>query len=199
MTVAPLSTSVPAAGAIASTVPGSSSSSSRSVNDTCSPRDSSACSASSRFWPTTSGSSTLRGPRETTSVTVLPRSIRVRSGGDVSITRFDRTSSLYSRRTSTLKPASSSCFSASPRGEPRTNGIVASPGPLETMIVTVAPSSASCPGCGRCVATRSAGTLSERTFSTFTSKPWFCRIWAAVPERRPTTSSTGTFSGTSSR
>ena len=67
------------------------------------------------------------------------------------------------------------------------------------MIVTVEPSSASWPGCGRWVVTRSSGTLSERTFSILGSKPRFWRICAAVAERRPTTSGTATFSGTSTR
>ena len=165
---------------------------------TFSPRSSSCASASSRFLPTTSGTSTSRGPRETTSVTEVPRVSCWPSAGDVSITLPLATSSLYSLRTSTLKPAAFSFFVASSCGEPRTNGIVASPGPLETMIVTVEPSSASCLGCGRCVVTRSAGTSSERTFSTFTSKPWFWRICAAVAERRPTTSGTETFLGVSS-
>ena len=141
----------------------------------------------------------MRGPREITSVTVRPRSSRERSDGEVSITRFVGTSSLNSRRTSTRKPAAFRRRSACARGVPRTNGIVASPGPLETMIVTVEPSSASWRGCGRCVATRSAGTLSERTFSTFTSKPRFWRVCAAVADRRPTTSGTETFSGVSSK
>ena len=141
----------------------------------------------------------MRDPRETTSVTVRPRSSRERSDGEVSITRLFGTSSLYSRRTSTLKPAAFSFRSAVARGSPRTNGIVASPGPLDTMIVTVEPSSASWAGCGRWVVTRSAGTLSERTFSTLTSKPLFWRICAAVAERRPTTSGTASFSGVSTR
>ena len=103
-----------------------------------------------------------------------------------------------SRRCSDLKPASRSLSAASSAGSPWTSGTAASPGPLETVIVTSDPSSASVPGSGRWPATRSSGTVSDWIGTTSTSKPRFWRICAAVPERLPTTSGTLFCSGDSS-
>ena len=117
----------------------------------------------------------------------------------MAITRPLRTSSENSRSTFVLKPASVTACSASSCGWPTTFGTEASPGPVETVIVTVEPSRASVFGRGSCAATVSRSTSGLTTFSMSTSKPRFWRICVAVADSRPTTFGTVSCSGRSVR
>ena len=180
-------------------MPAASPDSSRVILPTRRPALSSALRAFSSLSPVTSGTSTCSGPRETRSVTSLPRSSVAPAGGEVSTTRPLRTSSEKTRSTCGLKPASLSCFSASSCSSPATCGTGASPGPLETVIVTVDPSGASAPGRGSCAATWSRSTSGLTTGTTSTSKPRFWRICAAVADSRSITSGTVSCSGRSVR
>ena len=123
----------------------------------------------------------------------------VPSGGDVSITRPFATVSEYWRCCSTWNPASRSRSVAASAPRPCTVGIGASPGPLDTVIVTSDPSSASSPPDGRCAATRSSATSSDWIGTTETSKPACCSLSVAFWVRSPTTSGTCFWSGVSSR
>ena len=200
LTAEPFATVLPLAGLCASTVPGSSSTVSLSVTlPTRSPADSIALRAFSSVSPTTSGTSTCSGPLETRSVTVLPRSIRLPCGGEVSTTRPFLTSAEKTSSTFGSKPAARSWSSASARGSPCTSGTLASPGPVETVIVTVEPSGASVSGRGSCAATSSRSTSAFATRSMFTSKPRFWRICEAVASSRPITFGTTSCSGFSVR
>ncbi len=76
-------------------------------------------------------------------------------------------------------------------------GTGASPGPTDTSIVTIVPSSASVPGCGSWVATRSRSTSAVTTGFWSTSKPRFCRMREAVADSRPITFGTVSCSGRS--
>ncbi len=90
--------------------------------------------------PVTSGTATFSLPCETRSVTVLPRSTVVPPAGELSITWPLATSSENSFSTFGSRPAafSWSCASLLPR--PSTVGTATSPGPADTLIVTVEPS-----------------------------------------------------------
>ena len=132
-------------------------------------------------------------------MTSLPRSSVVPAGGEVPTTRPSRTSSENARSTRVVKPASSSACSASSCGMPTTVGTAASPGPAETVIVTVDPSGASVLGRGSCAATWSRSTSGLTTVTMSTSKPRFWRICEAVADSRSITSGTTSCSGRSVR
>jgi hypothetical protein len=104
-TVVPSITSVPAFGAVASTV----STGSSELTETTfgfNPAAVRLLTAVSRLWPTTLGTSTLRGPVETVMVTKLPRSVRSPGSGSWSKTWPTGTSALGSRTGRTFSPAS---------------------------------------------------------------------------------------------
>ena len=198
-TVLPGATLVPLAGSCSSTSPSSASVVSRSVTSATRPTAASARSAEAREEPTTSGTVTGSAPRETTSVTSVPRSTTVPSGGAVSITRPLSTSPEYWRCRLTSKPASRRAASAASAGCPATPGTGASPGPPDTVMVTVEPSSACSPPAGSCVTTRSRATSSDWTVLICTSKPRSCSVCAAASPRCPVTSGTVSVSGRSRR
>ena len=200
VTRVPAAACVPAGGSCSSTVPGSASASSRSLRAHLrSRRRASAASAWSCGWPTTSGTAVFSLPRETTSVTVEPLRTDSPSAGEVSITRSFLTVSEYSSLRSVRKPASRIWSVASSTGRPWTSGTSASPGPVETLIVTSDPTSASSPGAGSWPATRSSSTVSDWSGTTFTSKPSRWRICVAFSARLSTTLGTGLVSVRSSR
>ena len=126
----------PAAGVCSSTVPGSSSDASSVTLPTRSPAPSSALRALSSVSPTTSGTSTCSGPRETRRVTVLPRSTVLPCGGVVSITGpFAHVGRRTTCSTSGSKPALAQLVLGLLAREACDVGTVASPGPVETSIV----------------------------------------------------------------
>ncbi len=75
-------------------------------------------------------------------VTAEPRSICRPAPGRVSITSPSSTLGEVASSSRTRKPASSSFSRASSAGSPTTSGTLTSPGPCETVRVTVEPSSA---------------------------------------------------------
>ena len=129
----------------------------------------------------------------------MPRSTTLPASGWVPITRPRSTRFEYWRSTRVSKPASLSWASASSVGRPATVGTVASPGPVDTLIVTVEPSGASVFGRGSCAATVLRSTCGFSTLTMLTSKPRFWRICVAVADSRPITSGTVSCSGRSSR
>ena len=185
------------------TVPGSASDScSRIVNP--SPARLSVASADSRARSITSGTSTCVGPLETNSSTREPTSAVVPPGGFVLIASPSSTESELAWRTSTLKPhrlvssrwpqpARFSSRTARSSEKPSTVGIVTLPGPVETVSVTVDPSSASVPPPGSWWMTSPTGARSGWR-STSTSKPSSVRRSTATASGWPTTRSTSTLS-----
>ena len=179
---------VPAAGSCASTVPGSLVGVLGSVTVDLQPGVLELrLRASSLVLPTTSGTVTCCGPRETTSVTVRARAraacprpasvsitVPLATVSRVLLAHVDLEAGVLQLLLGLVAAASRARTGPSP-----------SPGPPETMIVTVEPSSASCAGCGswRGHAVRAARRRSARSRRS-TSKPAFWRICAAVAERR---------------
>ena len=121
-TVVPTITSVPALGAVASTVL---TGSSELTGTTFGSRPAAVSSATawSRLRPTSVGTRTFDGPVETTIVTKLPRSIRSPACGSCSKTIPGLTPSSFGRRsTSSFRPASLICWTARRSTLPSTSG-----------------------------------------------------------------------------
>ena len=131
-------------------------------------------------------------------MTSLPRSSGVPAGGEVSTTRPLRTSSENTRSTRLEAGVLERLLGLVLR-QAGDVGTGASPGPVETVIVTVDPSGASVLGRGSCAATWSRSTSGLTTVTMSTSKPRFWRICEAVADSRPITSGTVSCSGLSSR
>ena len=162
----------------------------------------SAASASARACPTTSGTAHLLRPRDTTSVTVEPLRTLVPSGGDVSITRsFAHGVGVLGAAARSGSPPRAAGRSPRRRSGPARVGIGASPGPLDTVIVTSEPL-VRLGAAGR-VAARRRGPRATSSDWIGTTVDLEARAAAASPSRSgvrsPTTFGTCFWSGVSSR